>query len=595
MNGGGDIDTNQQQLESVLLSKNYPKVDVLTNEIIQTTPKEKFVWLEKTDGIRQILVIKNGSIKTHDIDVSIGTINMEKLTILDTELYNNKWYIFDSCCYNGEDISALGYIERMQKINIDDPRFVKKSYYKINDWSDVISFIENYKSPITGIIIDGVVCQRVDLGYFTTSSFKLKPSSLNTIDFKLKYVDSNTDSQKCFYLYLIGTKYDLINSMKRYSQINPKSVQHAGYNFVAKTKLDQSILILFSSPYIENMYYFKPRTVWRHGEFQKERIQVVNSLMYDILRNPTTYNDKILEMSYAPDGWVPLKIREDKQFPNGYKIGISVSSLIFNPVVAGNTYFNPIISPTPLQLSYHEISHEIRDVIFGNIPAIKTVLDLAGGRGADLQRFDDIMLKNIFALDSDKNALVRYCQKVQKLAHGIKFNAICGELSDNNSNILKETQSRFEYPKGGFDCVLMNYAIHYLCNKRANILELSKFVKTVLNENGIFIFSRFDGDRILADMKNNELKLTSFEIKTTAPKAPSDSDAVWASMPLPTIDSSGYRDEPLALQSILNSLEGLHVVKEFYPIDYLQTGNESLNLFYDYIKYIKVTIMNKTR
>jgi len=111
MNGGGDIDTNQQQLESVLLSKNYPKVDVLTNEIIQTTPKEKFVWLEKTDGIRQILVIKNGSIKTHDIDVSIGTINMEKLTILDTELYNNKWYIFDSCCYNGEDISALEYIE----------------------------------------------------------------------------------------------------------------------------------------------------------------------------------------------------------------------------------------------------------------------------------------------------------------------------------------------------------------------------------------------------------------------------------------------------------------------------------------------------
>ena len=162
----------------------------------------------------------------------------------------------------------------------------------------------------------------------------------------------------------------------------------------------------------------------------------------------------------------------------------------------------------------------------------------------------------------------------------------------------------------------MNYAIHYLCHKRQCIKALKDLIKAVLKPDGLFIFSCFDGDSILNDMRsqqnqqrqNNEqqnqrqneqslssssLKFKTFEIKLIEPETQSDSDAVWAKMALPTIDESGYRAEPLAQSKFINELD-MNIVEHYYPLEVCEINNVSNHeLVDDYLSYINVYVMKQ--
>ena len=212
-----------------------------------------------------------------------------------------------------------------------------------------------------------------------------------------------------------------------------------------------------------------------------------------------------------------------------------------------------------------------------------SVIDLAGGRGADELALFHAGCSNIFAVDADRDALVQYANRTPTLKLGkwnpilhtsrdladkssVLLNVVHAYLSDNNDECIREIKSRYEYPKGGFDVILMNYAIHYLCYKHDCIKALSELVNELLKPGGLFIFTCFDGDMILNDTNNGYLKLNSFEINVIDSESGSDEDAVRARMPLPTIDSSGYRAEPLVLKSWLNDLK-LQTVDHYYPLD----------------------------
>lgn len=157
------------------------------------------MWLEKTDGLHYILIIYDKYLFRIEKDnkyeyISDITIdeNTDKsisdessLSILDCELYNNNYYVFDSCMINGEDISEKDYNYRMGKAyslvnNINkhasnksrlrsaNGKFMKnnvsssnliimKEYYKLNSWEEAIEFSKNTVSPKTKNKIDGVV------------------------------------------------------------------------------------------------------------------------------------------------------------------------------------------------------------------------------------------------------------------------------------------------------------------------------------------------------------------------------------------------------------------------------------------------------
>ena len=614
----------------------FPQVGVLTNRILQTTPLENFVWLEKTDGLHCNLMIKDNILynirrydaykdknssycldKIKELEISDKTSGQ---SILDTELYKDKYYVFDASMIENEDISELNFIERMKKaedfVNKHKiSELVIKKFEHVKSVQELITFInENEVSPYTGNNIDGVIFQQIDLPYFnkTPTCFKLKRKVMNTIDFKMYY----EESEDVFYLYLYGSYLDVIKNRKKLPKINKYSKKHTGVDLNSK-KLPDKLYVLFCSPYRENLHKFKPRNKWNTTGYFKSNINEINALMKEIIENPKSFNDSIIEMSLADDGWVPMRKRNDKPFSNSYKVGLSNSSVMFNPVgESTNCYFSKKLAfGKEITTPYHDINSIIRKyIIERSINTLHnkiTVLDLAGGRGADELNLYHSGAISIFAADADKDALVQYVERttstvnkkhefllkeskpINFMPKAIFINAIYAYLNEDNSSIINDIKSRFEYPSKGFDVILMNYAIHYLCHKEKCILALKNLIKSLLKPGGLFICSCFDGDSILESLdENKELKLKSFTVKLIEPEIESDEDAVWAKMPLPTIDETGYRAEPLALSKFINLID-MPIIDHYYPIDECDITNiENHELVDDYLRFINVYVMS---
>lgn len=635
---GASIKKNS--VDEIKIPNNFPQVGVLTNAILQTTPIEKFVWLEKTDGLHcnliifdNVLYVANKSFNTDKQSASKmlvhNSMKLDKVkklpiksvgqTVLDTELYEGKYYVFDASMIENEDISELDFEKRMKraedfitKYQISDIEI--KKFEPVESIKALVEFINKYEiSPKTGNAIDGVVLQRNDLPYFNEypTCFKLKRKVMNTIDFKLFY----EKSEEVFYLYLYGSYLDVIKNRKKLPRINKYSKKHTGID-LNTGKLPNKLYVLFCSPYQEGLHKFKPREKWNTTGYFDSNIKEINKLMNEIKRNPESFNDSIIEMSLAEDGWVPMRKRNDKPFSNSYAVGLSNSSVIFNPVgeSSGSYFSKKLAFGTNITNPYHEINGKIRKyIIERSINTLNrkiTVLDLAGGRGADELNLYHSGAFSIFAADADRDALVQYVERttntvnldhefllnesknINGMPKSILINAVHAYLNEDNSSIIRDIKSRFEFPKGGFDVILMNYAIHYLCYKKQCILALKELIKSLLKPNGIFIFSCFDGDSLLDSMnENGELKLTAFNIKLIEPEMKSDEDAIWAKMPLPTIDESGYRSEPLVQSSYLNLLD-MKTIDHYYPMEELNVNNiKNHQLVDDYLNYINVYVM----
>lgn len=630
---GGNHETTQST--KMIIPKRFPQVGVLTNDVIHTIPIEHFVWLEKTDGEHVNIIIHNSKAYTLDkehqpvqLPMSIKT-ETNKQSIIDTELYKGKYYVFDAPMINGQDISELSYPVRMNRVEQflkSNPSllksFILKSYTQC-DKNELIKLIDNVKtinkSPTTKNKIDGYILQHKSLPYYSREYivYKLKRRNLNTVDFKLHYVPE----EFAFYLYLYGTYNDCFFNRKRLPRDNPYYMQHEGID--ANKKLPPSLYVLFASSFFEDLHIYVPDLDYDKTDYFPDEIKQIDALTTQIDKAPEKFENAIIEFSLTNSNqWVPLKIRNDKPNANGYHVGLSNCATMFNPITRetindDSLYFtkskqlafnNAVINP------YHEINkvirqfiveHTINKIMTPHLRGRLSVLDLAGGRGGDLLNLYNSGASNIFAVDADKTALVQYVERTPKttnktyvpldkksfnkppnLSKMININAVYGFLSENNSKIIEEIKSRYEYPKLGFDVVLMNYAYHYLCDESKNKLnELHKTVTAILRKGGLFIFTYFDGDKLI---KHDEVTKGPFTIKI-------NKSTKTALMPLPTIDASGYREEPLVLKEhleVFTKSKSFKLVEKFQPLKLVTkyiasiTDTEKVSEFIDLINVI---------
>ena len=402
-------------------------------------------------------------------------------------------------------------------------------------------------------------------------------------------------------------------------------------------------------------------------------IQEINNIIGDIRNNKEQYNNTIVEMSLTEDNkWVPMRIRKDKRYPNGYKVGLSNCGVMFSPISTDVSYFNKDMSTSPFteqtRSDYHDINKIVRkhiiktifdtnindnnkhDNISTNISnssqydkyndinkynntsnssqhnkhnsisnvGYNMLLDLCGGRGGDINNIIEASnntIDNFFVVDADKPAIVQYTERMDphKYINDNKTRYVKGYyhvLNDDEQEttaFINKIKSSSNYVnKEGFSIILMNYAIHYISNKRSCLLQLKRIVKELLKHNGIFAFTYFDGDKILKSLTKYN-KLISFDEKTVIKtfkdikivnkQSDSDNDSISCLMALPTIDAKGYREEPLVFQNFLNVLEDKDLkFKTFvYPVQELIKNNElEHNDITRYLEYVKLCIMIKT-
>lgn len=582
-----------------LVSVKWPQVSVLTNSVLASTSLEQYYYSEKTDGIHRNLLIYEGECYDVSHPESIRKlfkIDFKSTMILDCEEYNEKYFIFDVYYADDKCLNEETFLNRMSyaRAHISElgDLFVLKEFKPIPSFDFLCDYIENDISPDTGNEIDGVILQRIDLPYIWKPSkehqneatvLKFKPRSLLSVDFMLIY----EPSYRAYSLYSIGSCYQLLDSLTSKPRTQ-RYIYDAEANRLERKllkRLPESMLILFDSPFIPNLNQYRIDKLWNTaGYFTRTRNQA-DALIRDMERDPTRYDKKIVEMSLTLDNkWVPIRVRDDKLKPNGFKVAQSVVACIFDSIKKPeDIYFQKQLTASSiLQTLVHEINQVFRKYIIENElvrPNPGSIIDLCGGRGADEFNLYANGYNNVFAIDGDTTALKQYVDRSYFLKSKFKhskytpfkhpwngpkkqfnfsINALHHILSSDYKPIVEDLKSRPDF-KENVNAILMNFAIHYICNTQKNVTALASFVDSMLERGGRFVFTYFDGDEIERRAKDGVAKIGPFEIKIKKEKS-----CVIASMPLVTIQNSGYRDEPLVHTRILSAFDRkLKLVNEY--------------------------------
>ena len=437
----------------------------LTHLDIKHLHVNDYVWLEKTDGVREMY-------KQND-------------SILDCEKYDGKLYCFDALVVKRTDVRNRSYEERMEAAKQANlPDITVKSYNPVESVDALIKYIQtNFKSPTTGHNIDGIILQERKKSYNSARVYKLKLPIMNTIDFRLKHVEGNN-----FVLYS-GGKF-VNNSALQFSYPNIENCS------------------LFVAPYYANAHKFTVKVLSEKNEYPPEIAKEINALTKEIIANPSGFDGKIVELSWDGSNYYPIRIRTDKEYPNGYRTAVSNIGLVYAPITIENKYFendkgNPFSEETIGR--FHENSHLVRKEIMNRLPELPkevkrgSCLDLSCGRGGDLKALMDKGYRNLFCVDLDRIALT---QLVNSLYMGDYYrhtwvNVFDYDLSGEMDTLYNRITERKDYSPGHcFQAVFMNFAIHYVV---MNVKAIGDFVKRIIKPGGFFAFTFFDGDKILAD------------------------------------------------------------------------------------------------
>ena len=139
----------------------------------------------------------------------------------------------------------------------------------------------------------------------------------------------------------------------------------------------------------------------------------------------------------------------------------------------------------------------------------------------------------------------------------------------------------------------MNFAYHYLCNDINNLKELVRTISVLLRNGGRFIFSFFDGEKIIKKARAGKARIGPFVIQINENNT--------ALMPLPTIDSSGYREEPLVLEqhlALFINNPSFKLIEKYTPFSKISKIPEFLKIqdpckVSEFLKYITVLVFEK--
>ena len=299
------------------------KVSIVTQELIDSTNINKYLVSEKIDGERTLIVVLGSTIyvqTTTEFKKLLVIENEERnalnpsrrrkqehLFIIDSEYIDNIYYIIDVLYFDGK--VSNDFKEREKQVDLfmlmysDHLSIRKLPQVTYKSWEDAFNFVNTHETSniFKDAPIDGLVLRD------DKNMYKLKNRSHLTIDFMIKY---NHEDGYC-YLFTIGDPKEAITSAPF---TEPYSKQFFGYYLSEKVNTN-SAYILADFPYPFGTYRTKIE------DYEK-------------------YDGKIAEMLLTEDNkeWRPIKIRHDKEYPNGYKIAMSIYGLIFHELTERDSF-----------------------------------------------------------------------------------------------------------------------------------------------------------------------------------------------------------------------------------------------------------------
>ena len=275
-----------------------PKIDGLRTLLLFDNEKELYYSINSTASELSLLDL---GCSPHTVE---GGSNDPNETILDTELYNGKYYIFDVITYKGKRVFEEEYSERIKYIDkiledfIGCSKLIKKYVVSLDkkNWKKILKDVYEKKWDFE---TDGwIFTLGYSNNYINGTVWKWKSVEIISIDFLNKEENLYSGIQKKFAEKIFSEK-DIPNINKNY------------------------IPIKFTPTYI-------PLSIISEKEINKFKIKSLKN----------TSLTKIVELIWDKDKWKLLKIRDDRQvdvntgnyFGNDHRIAEITWHSIFWPL-----------------------------------------------------------------------------------------------------------------------------------------------------------------------------------------------------------------------------------------------------------------------
>ncbi len=415
-------------------------------------PDSLYALTVKLDGKRSLMFIQKGVCYLIDRKLNISKIETRfencDNTLLDGELHKGNFYIFDILFHNGSDLrdltlpSRLEYVSKIISENPNSHIFIKEYYYE-DIYENMLKFL-NSDETMNNPDFDGFILVPYNKPYPKTRDenvpLKWKPVCMNTVDFKIRKVEPNNDSKN----------ENIYNKQETWE------------------------LLCMND---EKFYY--------------ENLKSLGSIKVPLLMSQNFMNNSVVEFAYSPytEQFYPLKVRFDKT--EGNYIGVAQDN------------FESILTPFDLKVLKEKKRQE---AVFYNMRRFHnwikrslislysnnndTLLDLACGKGGDIQKWVDNNIKKVQGYDIDEESI----QEANK-----RRDKVISKPTSKNFNFafeVKDLSKEKIVTDTFFDISTCFFAIHYFYKKK-EVLQF--FIRNHLNnlkEDGVFIFTTLDSQRL---------------------------------------------------------------------------------------------------
>lgn len=452
----------------------------------------KYYITDKIDGKRTILYLNiDESYAVSDILENIN-IHTESFCILDTEFYEGNYYIFDVMVYNNKVLIDNSFEERMKYFDefkkIDNIK--TKSFVKLTE--KYKTQLKEFKKEDKPYETDGIILTPADGKYVTMKVYKYKPPEHLTIDFLIKKsIEYKTHDKKTSYVLFCG-----INK-RVYFKLRMRLIKNYENMFksIDVKKLPQYFPIQFEPSSNKYAHMF-----WSENDKLDNE---VGEFLYDIKNNK----------------WILKKIRKDRKievergnyFGNNYKTAEFIWMATYDPLIIedmedNNVYFQE--HNNELQKASRNYNSFVKSELFEQFKGTKWVMDLASGKGQDLFRYSMFDMKNVLFLEIDKAALTELIVRKHSFSIDNKYNNPMNILIQNVDllDVYTENIKKINnvYKGQYIDLIMCNFAFHYFVKNMMSLQNICQLINHYLNNGGNFVFSSFDGQKIIDLLKDKD-------------------------------------------------------------------------------------------
>lgn len=581
-----------------------PQVKTLTKQqYLDIYPPTSFMLKEKVNGKRVIISVHNKIgyiihepeyIESHKINTYDKTIIVDAEYIQDT----NEIVIFDVLVYNDEDIQSRGIETRMTYINkscdtlnklLPKYKFHSATYFSMSNPQKYKGYIEdklnNSKFPT-----DGLILVKTNQSYKNTTTFKWKPTHLQTIDLLCKKCPEHLlkvgnyptkDKHQVYILYATASRAFIQNL---------RLPTNYGYNQMFTLHKDyKNVPIPFSTPFVPLSY-----------------------LYYHPIDDDRDIDGKIVEVTCDEEciihegnkffaNWKIKGIRHDKLVIDGLHYGNNYATALYTFLNHVNTFdaFN-LYNGVPDDKYYQNTGGEknvysavrflanyIKSQLINEYAhRTQSVLDIGSGRGGDLCKYvQQNLVKNLVVLDKDKTSLSELFSRWLELAKSsrtILYTSIRGLVMDINEDAetnIHRIKSVIETTN--FNTIFAHSSLHYFTESIETLRNFvymcekltapgSKVVITCPNGESIFNMLKDRSEWIVSEQDTIKFKIKKLYTDDTMTEAGQK-----ISVMLPFSKGRMYDEYLVNPKVLINTFKEhnftLHIHKSFK--DYLEGFN----------------------